>query len=65
MNGIKIGQIWRDCHRLARKVRVVRISGDRVWLENVRTGRRTKAMPERFNGKSDGYVLLEDERFLV
>lgn len=61
MRGIKPGQLWRDLSNYARIIRVMRINGDVVMIENVKTGRKTKARPHRFNGKEGGYMLLEDE----
>lgn len=58
-NEIKVGSTWQEVdERFKRYVRVVDTENSgwgKVTIENLATGRRTKAAVERFNGRSHGY----------
>lgn len=59
---IKIGQKWKEND--PRFLRVVEVMGfdenGKVIIKTINTGRITKAMPQRFNGKRGCYAILED-----
>jgi len=54
-----VGSMWKEADlRVARTVQVIRhdIPNGRVRINCLETQRLTWAKPERFNGKSGGYV---------
>ena len=56
-----IGSKWKEVDlRVNRTVEVVRydLAQRRVRIASVETGRLTWAKPERFNGKSGGYIKI-------
>ncbi|MGJ4857020.1 hypothetical protein ACN6KF_003004 [Labrys sp. La1] len=64
MTEIKIGQIWREVDprypNLPQKV-VLGFENGKVVLATAGIfTRKTKAQPERFNGKRGGYQLIKD-----
>lgn len=63
-NEIKIGQKWQEVDpRFIRKLVVVGFcekTGKVVLKTTGLNGRKTKAMPERFNGKRGGYKLVTE-----
>ena len=57
-----VGSKWKEAdQRVARTVQVVRydIENGRIRINCLETQRLTWAKPERFNGKSGGYVKIE------
>jgi hypothetical protein len=57
-----VGSKWKEADmRVARTVQVVRydIENGRIRINCLETQRLTWAKPERFNGKSGGYVKIE------
>ena len=60
-----VGSKWKEADlRVARTVQVIRhdVPNARVRINCLETQRLTWAKPERFNGKSGGYVPLEETR---
>ncbi len=67
MQEIKVGQIWQDADpRFVRKVMVVKVLPDSIWVQGIGIAGNGKALPiraakrARFNGKRGGYMLVED-----
>lgn len=60
---ILAGQIWQEKdNRYIRRVKVLRVDGIWVHIQNTTTGRKTSASASRFSGKKGGYDLVEDTR---
>lgn len=65
---IKVGQVWVDADpRSERKVRVVKVFDDSIWIQGLGKAENGKELPiraakrVRFNGKRGGYRLHQGD----
>ena len=59
---VKVGQIWadNDSRGYSRQVKVVVLTDEYAFVEDVRTVRRTRIRLNRFRPTSTGYRLIQD-----
>ena len=65
---LKKEQIWKEVdNRFTRHVRITGFDMRRgfVFIQNIETGRKTKAKRCRFNGKAHGYIFVCDDLSLL
>jgi len=55
---VEVGDVWHDATN-DRQVRVVSFAGRYAFVESVKWKQRTKVPLSRFNGKPNGYTLVE------
>jgi len=56
---VQVGQIWRcNDYRDFRTLKVIEVSTNYIRLQNLDTGRITRAKVSRFDGRTNNYKLV-------